>query len=60
MRYYLFVLMFICYIALIGFSVWFLKSAWPLLGLIACPTFSDQETKIEGNESQFFKDTPNN
>jgi len=54
MRYYLFVLMFVCFIALIGFSVWFLASAWPLVGLVMAPTYSDDATKIQNNESKLF------
>jgi hypothetical protein len=51
MRYYLFVLMFICFIGVIGFSVWFLESAWPLLGLIVCPTYSDDKTQVQSRDT---------
>lgn len=37
------VLLYACFLGLIGFSVWWLDSGWPLLLLMVSPTFTFKE-----------------
>jgi hypothetical protein len=47
MKYIGIALIYVSFFALIGFCVWFCESLWPLLGLIALPSFSEKTTTNE-------------